>query len=84
MIIKCYFMRNGTILTLHIIPSRKLHKISFQMAYNVAMCTMGTLNPSNNAFFWSLAARLFCKHARACINLSFSYSHSMGFGRVLF
>ena len=54
MIIK--FMRNGTILTLHIMPNRKLHTISFQMAYNMAVCTVGTLNSSNNAFFgvWPL------------------------------
>ena len=35
-------MRNGTILTLHIIPSRKVHTVSFQMAYNVAVGTVGT------------------------------------------
>ena len=37
-------------LTLHIIPNRKLHTISFQMAYNAAVCPVGTLNSSNNAF----------------------------------
>ena len=42
-------MRNGTILTLHIIPNCRLHTISFQMAHNVALCTVGTLNSSNNA-----------------------------------
>ena len=50
-------MRNGVISTLHIIPNRKLHTISFQTAYNVAMCTVvGTLNSSNNVFFgvWPL------------------------------
>ena len=51
-------MRNGTILTLNIIANRKLYTISFQMAYNVALCTMGTLNFSNDAFF-SLASRLY-------------------------
>ena len=42
--------------TFHVIPNRKLHTVSFQMAYNVAQCTVGTLNSSNNAFFgvWSL------------------------------
>ena len=44
-------MRNGTTLTLNIIPNRKLHTISFEMAYNVAVCTEGTLNSSNDAFF---------------------------------
>ena len=43
-------MRNGTNLALHIIPDRKLHTISFQMTYNVTMCTVGTLNSSSNAF----------------------------------
>ena len=43
-------MRNGTILTLHIIPDLKLYTIRFQMVYNVAVCRVGTLNFSNNAF----------------------------------
>ena len=49
-------MRNGTILTLHIIPNHKLHTISFPMADNVAVCIVGTLNFLNNAFFevWRL------------------------------
>ena len=34
-------MRNGTILTLRIIPDRKLHAISFQIACSVAVCTVG-------------------------------------------
>ena len=51
-------MQNGIILTLHIIAKCKLHTISFQMAYDVAMCTVDTLNSSNNVFFFSLAARL--------------------------
>ena len=38
-------MRNGIILTLHIIPNRKLRTICFQMA----VCWVGTLNYSNNA-----------------------------------
>ena len=50
--------QHGTILTLRIIPNRKLHTISFQMAYNLAMYTVGTLNSSKTRF-WSLAARLF-------------------------
>ena len=58
-------MRNGTILTLRIIPNRKLHTISFEIAYNVAVCTVGTLNSSNNALFWSLAARLSLQWLRA-------------------
>ena len=48
-------MRNGTILTLRIIPNRKLHTISFQMAYNLAVCTVGTPQITR---FWNLAARL--------------------------
>ena len=43
-------MRNGTILTLHTIPDLKLYTIRFQMVYNVAVCRVGTLNFSNNAF----------------------------------
>ena len=39
------------ILTLHIIPTSKLLTFSFQMAYNVAVCTVGTLNSSDNASF---------------------------------
>ena len=45
-------MRNGTILTLHIIQNRKLHTISFQMTYDVAVSTVGTLNSLNNAYFF--------------------------------
>ena len=45
-------MTNCTILTLHIISNRNLHSISFQMKYNVAVCTLGTLNsPNNEGFF---------------------------------
>ena len=51
-------MRNGTTLTLHITLNHKLYTISFQMAYNVAVCTVGILNSSDNAFFFSLAAQL--------------------------
>ena len=52
-------MRNGTILMLHIIPNRKLHTISFQMAYDVAVSTVGTLKtPQITCFFFSLAAPL--------------------------
>ena len=36
-------MRNSTILTLYIIPNRKLRTISIQMAYNVAVYTADTL-----------------------------------------
>ena len=49
MMIKTSFLGNGTILTLHIIPSRKLHKVSFEMTYNVAVYTVATLNSSDNA-----------------------------------
>ena len=38
------FPNNCTISMLHIIPNRKLHTISFQMASNVAVCTVGALN----------------------------------------
>ena len=31
----------------HVIPSRKLQTMSFQMAYNVAVCIVGTLNFSS-------------------------------------
>ena len=44
MIIDNLFLGNGIILALHIIQNRKLHKASFQMTYNVAVCTVDTLN----------------------------------------
>ena len=50
--IKCLFMRNGIILTLHIIPNRKLQTISFQMAYDVVVCIVGTLSSGNKRFFF--------------------------------
>ena len=49
MIINKLFLGNGTILMLHITPNHKLHKASFQVTYNVAVCTVGTLSSSNNA-----------------------------------
>ena len=45
------FPNNCTILMLHIILNRKLHKItSFQMAYNMAVCTVVTLNSTKIGF----------------------------------
>ena len=41
---------NCTILMLHIIPYRKLHTISFQLAYNLAVCTVGKLNSTKIGF----------------------------------
>ena len=38
------FPKSCTILMLHIIPNSKLHTISFQMAYNMAVYTVGPLN----------------------------------------
>ena len=51
MMIKYYFMRNGTILTLRIIPNCQLYIISYQIPYNVAVCTVGTLKSLNCTFF---------------------------------
>ena len=53
-------MTNGTILTLHNIPNRKLHTVGFQIASNMAVCTVGTLNFSNDGVFWSLAVGPSC------------------------
>ena len=47
---RCSSPLRNTILTLHIIRYRKLHINSFQMEYNVAVCTVGSLNSSNDAF----------------------------------
>ena len=41
---------NGTILMLHIIPNCKLHTISFQMAFYVAVCMVGPLNSTKIDF----------------------------------
>ena len=41
---------NCTILTLHIIPNRKVHIVSFQTAYNMASCTVDTLNSTKIGF----------------------------------
>ena len=35
---------------LHIIPNRKLHTVTFQMAYNVAVCTVGPVSSSKIGF----------------------------------
>ena len=45
------FLGNGTILKFHIILNCKLDTSRSQMIFNVAVCTMGTLNSSNNALF---------------------------------
>ena len=37
------FPNNCTILMLQIVPNRKLHTISFHMAYNVALCMVSPL-----------------------------------------
>ena len=44
------FPNNCTILMLHIIPNRKLHTITFQMEYNVAVCAVGPLNSTKIGF----------------------------------
>ena len=45
------FPNNCTILMLHIILNRKLRTITgFQMVYNMAMCTMVTLNSTKIGF----------------------------------
>ena len=56
------FPNSCTILVLHIILNRKLRTItSFQMAYNMAMCTMVTFNSTKIGFistFKSLSNKL--------------------------
>ena len=44
------FPNNCTGLMLHIIPNRKLHTNSFQMEYNMAVCTVGPLNSTKIGF----------------------------------
>ena len=38
---------------LHIIPNRKLHTISFQMAYNLGVCKVGQLKSTKISFGYS-------------------------------
>ena len=48
-------MRNCTVLTLHIIPNRVQHTISFQMAYNKAVCTWVTLTLFDMGLFLTVS-----------------------------
>ena len=50
-IIDSLFLRNDTILMLHIIPNRKLQKANFQEKYNLDMCTVDTLTPRITCFW---------------------------------
>ena len=66
------FPNNCTIVMLHIIPNRKLNTISFQMAYDVAVFTVGPLNSTKFGFVRftnkkDLPKNLFCFHRNLCL-----------------
>ena len=68
------FPNNFTILMLHIIPNRKLHTINFQMAYNVAVCTVDPLNSTKIGFGHSTIGKI--SISRKCLTTTGKQSKS--------
>ena len=66
-------MRNGTILRLHIIPNRTLHTISFQLEYNVAVCTVDPLNSTKIGFGCSAMNETLLYSPGALANMTYVY-----------